>query len=105
VLRHNLNLQDVTTLIQAIFDAGSASTLLKVDLYICRYDAIIHVEEDGWELWRIPLPDLPQRALPGSGQPLPGPGDFWSPMGQRSASLSGLGFKAAELRSVERLKS
>lgn len=105
MLRHNLNLQDVTTQIQNIFDAGAASTLLKVDLYIRRYDAVIHVEGDGLERWRIPLPDLPQRALPGSGQPLPGPGDFWPPIGQRSASLCGLGFKAAELRSVERLES
>jgi hypothetical protein len=105
VLRHILNLQDVTTQVQNIFDAGAASTLSKVDLYIRRYDAAIHVEGDGWERWRIPLPDLPQRALSGSGQPLPGPGDFWPPMGQRSASLSGLGFKAAELRFVERLES
>lgn len=95
VLRHKLNLQDVTIQIQITFDAGAASTLFKVDLYIRRYDAVINIEGDGWERWRIPLPDLPQRALPGSGQPLPGPGDFWPPMGQRSASLSGLGFKAA----------
>jgi tetratricopeptide (TPR) repeat protein len=47
VLRHNLNLPDVTIQIQEDFIAGGVPTLEKLDLYIRQCDAVIHLVGDG----------------------------------------------------------
>jgi hypothetical protein len=47
VLRHNLNLPDVTIQIQEDFIAGGVPTLDKLDLYIRQCDAVIHLV-GGW---------------------------------------------------------
>jgi tetratricopeptide (TPR) repeat protein len=47
VLRHNLNLPDVTIQIQEDFIAGGVPTLDKLDLYIRECDAVIHLVGDG----------------------------------------------------------
>jgi len=47
VLRHNLNLPDVTIQIQEDFIAGGIPTLDKLDLYIRECDAVIHLVGDG----------------------------------------------------------
>ncbi len=47
VLRHNLNLPDVTIQIQEDFIAGGVPTLDKLDLYIRECDAVIHLAGDG----------------------------------------------------------
>jgi hypothetical protein len=47
VLRHNLNLPDVTIQIQEDFIAGGVPTLDKLDLYIRQCDAVIHLVGDG----------------------------------------------------------
>ena len=47
MLRHNLNLPDVTIQIQEDFIAGGVPTLDKLDLYIRECDAVIHLVGDG----------------------------------------------------------
>jgi tetratricopeptide (TPR) repeat protein len=47
VLRHNLNLPDVTIQIQEDFIASGVPTLEKLDLYIRQCDAVIHLVGDG----------------------------------------------------------
>jgi len=47
VLRHNLNLPDVTIQIQEDFIAGGIPTLDKLDLYIRECDAVIQLVGDG----------------------------------------------------------
>jgi len=47
VLRHNLNLPDVTIQIQEDFIAGGVPTLEKLDLCICQCDGAIQLVGDG----------------------------------------------------------
>ena len=47
ILRHNLNLPDVTIQIQEDFIAGGVPTLEKLEFYIRQCDAVIHLVGDG----------------------------------------------------------
>ena len=76
MLRHNLNLPDVTIQIEEDFIAGGVPTLDKLDLYIRECDAVIHLVGDGLESLAKPrsltylnehYPDLASRLPPLGG--------------------------------------